>query len=114
LPRVNTNNDRSHIGLQQIWFFEGNRVLMKSIQKQRRKIIHRNKQRCQLILMVMRYHETQMVYKETIIKSVICKIETKSLTNDERSWEGDYKRRMKVRQQNSQNDVTDIGKYYVT
>ena len=86
-------------------FEEGNRLLTKTLAKTRRKVKQREHRKLQLILMSIRYYETQMQYRRTILKTRVLKLKNGTLSFTNRSWENDYKDIMKVRRQRGSNRV---------
>ena len=73
--------------------------------KVRKKAIRRYKRKYQLIHMAMKYFETQMQYRRTILKTRIQKSKDNSMTFVERSWEVDYKEMMRLRKESGEDLV---------
>ena len=87
-------------------FVEGKKILVKKkIVKVRQKAIRRYKRKYQLIHMAMKYFETQMQYRRTILKTRIQKSKDNSMTFVERSWEVDYKEMMRLRKESGEDLV---------
>ena len=86
-------------------FATGNRILSKTIKKIRRKAIQRKKRKFQLILMSIKYFETQMEYRRAILDSRIKKTKEKKMTFVTRDWEDEYRNDMIMRRQSSDNWV---------
>ena len=55
--------------------------------------------------MAIKYFETQMQYRRTILKTRIQKSKDNSMTFVERSWEVDYKEMMRLRKESGEDLV---------
>jgi len=55
--------------------------------------------------MAIKYFETQMPYRRTILKTRIQKSKDNSMTFVERSWEVDYKEMMRLRKESGEDLV---------
>ena len=59
-----------------------------------------------MIMMAMKYFETQMTYRRKILDAQMKKIEAKELSYVKRVWEDDYCDVMKLRRLKSQDKVS--------
>ena len=70
-------------------FAAGNQLLKNNVKKQRNIILRRKQRKCQLAIMDMKYHDTQLQHRSAALKAYMKENKEHLTSYVERSWEAE-------------------------